>query len=154
MRWSQTYKARSGHHDTIDTVDTMGAKSPGALHSVNTVKSVTSGNGGDMAARAAGQTSHSVHSVYSVMGAEGKEAASLPFINDPAERAAIQAEAMPVRHLRPRAAGQGHPKPGDYCGCCKGSLWWTEIETPKGWRCCMCHPPAHLEPGQFRAVAT
>ncbi len=72
-----------------------------------------------------------------------------PFVDDPIER-----EAMPVRHLRPRAAGHGHPQPGDYCGCCKGSLWWTETETPKGWRCCCCHPPAHLEPGQFRAMAT
>jgi hypothetical protein len=77
-----------------------------------------------------------------------------PFVDDPEERAAIQAEALPVRHLRPRAAGQGQPQPGDYCGCCKGSLWWTEAEAPKGWRCCCCHPPAHLAPGQFRAVAT
>jgi hypothetical protein len=79
-----------------------------------------------------------------------------PFADDPEERAAIEAEALPVRRLRPRAAGPGQPQPGDYCGCCKGSLWWTETEaeTPKGWRCCCCHPPAHLAPGQFRAVAT
>jgi hypothetical protein len=81
---------------------------------------------------------------------------AIPFADDPEERAAIEAEALPVRRLRPRAAGPGQPQPGDYCGCCKGSLWWTETEaeTPKGWRCCCCHPPAHLAPGQFRAVAT
>ena len=77
-----------------------------------------------------------------------------PFVDDPEERAAIQAGAMPVRHLRPRVAGQGQPQPGDYCGCCRGQLWWAETDTPKGWRCCRCHPPGHLQAGQFRAVAT
>ena len=77
-----------------------------------------------------------------------------PFADDAEERAAIQAEAVPVRHLRPRTAGQGQPQPGDYCGGCRGQLWWTETEAPKGWRCCCCHPPQHLQAGQFRAVAT
>lgn len=76
------------------------------------------------------------------------------FDPDPIERAAIEAEAMPVRRLRARAAGTGQPQPGDFCGCCAGAVWWIEAEAPKGWRCCCCHPPAHLQPGQFRALAT
>ena len=79
-----------------------------------------------------------------------------PFVNDPIERAAIQAEAegLPVRHLRSRYVGDNEPQPGDYCGCCHASLWWTETEEPKGWRCSRCHPPAHLQVGHFRVVAT
>jgi hypothetical protein len=89
---------------------------------------------------------------------ETNESTSQPFVDDPAERAAIQAEAMPVRRIRKRmmswARADDEPQPGDYCGCCKGSLWWTETETPKGWRCHWCHPPVHLPPGAFRVVAT
>ena len=77
-----------------------------------------------------------------------------PIDPDPIERAAIEAEAMPVRRLRARAAGTGQPQPGDFCGRCAGAVWWIEAEAPKGWRCCCCHPPAHLRPGQFRALAT
>ena len=98
------------------------------------------------------------HSGCATVSPVGQIAASepdnRPFVDDPIERAAIQAEAMPVRHLRPRVAGQGQPQPGDYCGCCRGQLWWAETDTPKGWRCCRCHPPGHLQAGQFRAVAT
>lgn len=46
------------------------------------------------------------------------------------------------------------PQPGDVCGCCGGSKWWTSSPTPDGWCCCRCHPPCHLQPGEFRAVAT
>ena len=79
-----------------------------------------------------------------------------PFIDDPIERAAIQAEAdgKPVQRLRSRYVGDNEPQPGDYCGCCHSSLWWTEAEEPKGWRCSRCHPPANLQAGHFRVVAT
>jgi hypothetical protein len=81
-----------------------------------------------------------------------------PFVTDPLERAAIQAEPMPVQSLRKRpvswARAADEPAPGDVCGCCASRLWWTETDAPKGWRCACCHPPAHLQPGQFRAVAT
>jgi len=78
--------------------------------------------------------------------------------DDPIERAAIQAEAMPVRRTRKRmmswAQAEDIPKPGDYCGCCSGSLWWSDTDPPRGWCCTTCHPPCHLQAGQFRAVAT
>jgi hypothetical protein len=81
-----------------------------------------------------------------------------PFVNDPIERAAIQAEHLPARRLNKRSPSWSNPtdepQPGDFCACCYGSLWWIETETPKGWRCCQCYGPAHLQPGAFRAVAT
>ncbi len=89
---------------------------------------------------------------------ETNENISRPFVNDPIERAAIQAEAMPVRHIRKRHPAwhdaTDEPQPGDRCGCCAASIWWTETANPKGWRCHWCHPPAHLQPSAFRAVAT
>ena len=81
-----------------------------------------------------------------------------PFITDPIERAAIQAEALPVRRIRKRpvswARPDDEPAPGDYCGCCSGLLWWIDTDPPRGWRCACCYPPCHLQAGQFRAVAT
>jgi hypothetical protein len=42
------------------------------------------------------------------------------------------------------------PPPGAWCGCCgrrvgrSGGRWWREAVEPTGWRCGICHPPAHL----------
>lgn len=101
-----------------------------------------------------------------------------PFVDDPEERAAIQAEAVCTtqpntangipdreevhdkapegdalqrRHLTPYS-GDGEPTQGAWCGCCHSSRWWTETQDSKGWRCNMCHPPAHLKAGQFKIV--
>ena len=80
-----------------------------------------------------------------------------PFVTDLVERAAIQAEAMPVRRERKRpvswAPAEDCPAPGDFCGGCAGQLWWRDTDPPRGWCCCACHPPAHLLPEQFRVVA-
>jgi hypothetical protein len=50
------------------------------------------------------------------------------------------------------------PRPGDRCGCCgrhgSGGRWWTERTTPKGWRCCRCHPAVHLPAGAVIEVRT
>ncbi len=77
---------------------------------------------------------------------------------DPVERAAIQAEAVPVLRLRKRHVSWSNagdePAPGDYCGCCSGQLFWCDTDPPRGWRCCRCHRPCLLEAGQFRVVAT
>jgi len=81
-----------------------------------------------------------------------------PFVTDPVERAAIQAEAQPVRRIRKRpvswARADDEPAPGDYCGCCSGSLFWSDTDPPRGWCCTTCHPPCHLQVGQFRVLAT
>ncbi len=86
------------------------------------------------------------------------EPGNRPFVDDPEERAAIQTEAMPVRRIRKRMTSwvqaSDEPQPGDHCGCCSGSLWWTQSEAPRGWCCCRCRPPVHLPPGAFRVVAT
>ena len=103
-----------------------------------------------------------------------------PFVDDPEERAAIQAEAVRTtqlnttnsapshevmndtapeadalqrRHLTPYS-GNAKPTQGAWCGCCQSSRWWTETQDPKGWRCQMCHPPAHLKAEQFQIVRT
>lgn len=74
------------------------------------------------------------------------------------ERSAIQAEALPARRERKRpvswARAEDCPAPGDFCGCCAGQLWWSDTALPRGWRCCTCHPPVHLEDGQFRVAAS
>ena len=79
-------------------------------------------------------------------------------LEDSVERAAIQAEDQPVRRLRKRpiswARADDEPAPGDFCGCCSGSLWWSDTDPPHSWCCTTCHPPAHLQIGQFRVVAT
>jgi hypothetical protein len=36
------------------------------------------------------------------------------------------------------------PTAADTCSCCRRSAWWTERNTPRGWRCMTCHPPLHL----------
>lgn len=46
------------------------------------------------------------------------------------------------------------PRPGVWCGCCRGGRWWCEASGPRGWRCRTCHPPAHLGPGDVCEVAT
>jgi hypothetical protein len=50
------------------------------------------------------------------------------------------------------------PPPGAWCGCCRiqknGGRWWTEVASPKGWRCWVCHPPAHLRPGEVAEQRT
>jgi hypothetical protein len=134
MRWSQAYKARTDHRDTMDT---LGAQAP--------------------------EPGQSVKSVKSVIGAKNDNATQpppgdAPFIDDPVERAATEAEHLPVRNVRKRnvswTPSSDEPAPGDYCACCGSHLWWTETTAPKGWRCTRCHPPAHLEAGGFRAVAT
>lgn len=103
--------------------------------------------------RAAGQPGHSVNNVNIVTGA-----ANPLFFDDAVERAAIRAEALPVRRTRKRMVSWADPadvpQPGDYCGCCSGALWWTDATPPRGWCCTTCHPPAHLEAGQFRVAAT
>jgi hypothetical protein len=77
---------------------------------------------------------------------------------DAIERAAIQAEDTPARRLRKRdvswSRSDDAPAPGDYCACCSGSLWWTETAVSSGWRCCQCHPSAHLQAAQLTVVAT
>jgi hypothetical protein len=89
---------------------------------------------------------------------KGGNSENRPFVDDPEERAAIQAEALPVQRRRKRmmswAQPEDVPKPGDYCGCCEGQIWWTSAPVADGWCCCRCHPPACMEPGTFRAVAT
>ena len=82
---------------------------------------------------------------------------AVPFADDAEERAAIEAEDMPVRRTRKRMVSWANPddipQPGDYCGCCSGALWWTTTATD-GWCCCCCHPPAHLKPPEYRVIAT
>lgn len=46
------------------------------------------------------------------------------------------------------------PRPGAWCGCCRGKRWWREAADPQGWCCWTCHPPAHLGPGDVCEVAT
>lgn len=78
--------------------------------------------------------------------------------NDNPDPTATQTEPVSLPSMRKRpvswSRAAGDPQPGDHCGCCVGRLWWTETEDPKGWRCTACHPPAHLQAGEFRAVAT
>ena len=107
-------------------------------------------------------------------------APNVPCVDAPEERAAIQAEAIRTtqlnttsgvadreavcdrapeadalqrQHLTPYS-GDAKPTQGAWCGCCRLSRWWTETQDPKGWRCHMCHPPAHLQAGQFKIVQT
>ncbi len=71
--------------------------------------------------------------------------------------APFQPEAAPARrHKRSPAwpAPDDEPQPGDFCACCHGLLWWIETDAPKGWRCCRCYGPSHLQAGQFRVMAT
>lgn len=78
------------------------------------------------------------------------------------ERAAIIAEGehsnatAPVPHKLPPSWADAsiNPTAGARCHCCKGSRWWCEAVNPSGWRCAGCHPPDHLQAGQFRVVAT
>jgi hypothetical protein len=44
------------------------------------------------------------------------------------------------------------PQPGDTCGSCRGSRFWTEATNPRGWRCATCHPPLHLPPFAVRRL--
>ncbi len=89
---------------------------------------------------------------------DNAEPGDRPFVNDPVERAAIQAEAMPVQRIRKRMVSWTRPddvpQQGDYCGCCSGSLFWSDTYLPRGWCCTQCHPPVHLQAGQFRVMAT
>lgn len=123
-RWSETYKARALPHDAVDTVDTVPPGPRPPPYCVNTVNSVTPS----------------------------------PDVFAAIERAAIQAEAIPVRLLRKRpvswARAEDEPADGDFCGCCAGSLWWSDTDPPRGWCCTTCHPPCDLQAGQFRVVAT
>lgn len=78
--------------------------------------------------------------------------------DDVAERAAIQAEALPVRRLRSRpmswAQAEDIPSPGDFCGCCAGALWWEAVPHRDGWHCAYCRSPSHLPAEKVRVVAT
>lgn len=75
------------------------------------------------------------------------------------ERAAIQAEgtdaplvSMP-HDLPPSWADPTiEPTTGARCRCCRGSTWWIEATTSRGWRCVSCHPPDHLPPDRRRII--
>jgi len=130
-RWSQTYKMRSGSYANIDNMDIIGGQQPERGHNVNNVNIVTPRPALDRHANIA---------------------------DDAIERAAIQAEALPVRRLHKRMVSwanmNDNPMPGDFCGCCFGALWWTAAPKANGWCCARCHPPAHLEAGQYEVRAT
>lgn len=123
-RWSEAYKSRAISRDTVDTADNAPPKTGLVPGSVNTVNSVMAS----------------------------------PEVFAAIECAAIQAEGLPVRRERKRpvswAQVEDEPAPGDFCGCCAGALWWSDTDPPRGWCCTICHPPCHLQPGQFRVVAT
>jgi hypothetical protein len=152
-RWSETYKSKMPTSDNIDRIDNMkrAAGQPG--HSVNIVNNVTVEGNESGAATAAVAASYNVNTVNIVTGT-----ANLLSFDDAVERAAIRAEALLVRRTRKRMVSWSNPadlpQPGDYCGCCSGALWWTDAATPRGWCCTTCHPPVHLEAGQFRVVGT
>jgi hypothetical protein len=77
---------------------------------------------------------------------------------------ALAADGPPVPEPEHRAAVAGHlavgmqrpptwanvsltPPPGAWCAACRGGRWWTERGPVRGgWRCIVCHPPAHLRP--------
>ncbi len=127
-RWGETYRARMKARDNVDIIDKVPPPSPARPQIVKIVNNVSGGEPENDAAFEA------------------------------AERAAIQAEAVPVRRLRKRhvswSRAEDEPAPGDYCGCCSGQLFWCKTDPPRGWRCSTCHPPCHLLAGQFRVVAT
>ncbi len=60
----------------------------------------------------------------------------------------------------PSWVGDTPPPPGAWCSCCcrhapqEGGRWWTERESPRGWRCCTCYPPSHLRADAVREVRT
>ena len=136
-RWSEAFKALSSN-DTADTADTN-PRSEGRRVFVSAESAVSQGNGNQN------------------VGGESMSIDSAPYVDDPIERAAIEAEDKPARRVRKRpvswARSDDEPAPGDFCGCCAGLLWWSNTDPPRGWCCCTCHPPAHLQPGQFRVVA-
>lgn len=138
-RWSQAYKARYPLADTVDTVDTV--------QSVEVVRPYTV---------------NSVNSVNSVIRQkpENDPASDAAFLAT--ERAAIVAESLlgdatatsphmlPVSWSDPRI----EPTPGACCHCCRGNRWWSDTAPSSGWRCAVCHPPAHLTAGQFHEIKT
>lgn len=77
---------------------------------------------------------------------------------DAVEAAAIAVQDVPVERRRKRMVSWADPadvpQPGDFCGCCSGSLWWTRASVADGWCCCACHPATHLVPGQYVVRAT
>jgi hypothetical protein len=101
---------------------------------------------------------HTVNNVNNVThGESDSEAAFLA-----TERAALMAEgerldarAVVPHRLPPSWAEVAiEPTAGASCVCCRGGRWWTEAESPKGWRCCICHPPMHLPAESRREIVT
>jgi hypothetical protein len=46
------------------------------------------------------------------------------------------------------------PPVASWCNCCHGRRWWCEAAAPRGWRCCVCHPPDHLGADEIRRFLT
>jgi transposase len=46
------------------------------------------------------------------------------------------------------------PSISDWCSCCRGQRWWSEVIAPRGWRCWQCHPPSHLDAETVREMRT
>jgi hypothetical protein len=134
-RWSARYRAFYTA-DTVDTVDTVHGIAGSPPYSVNSVNSVTKKN------------------IVSDAGAGAGSPLDRPFSDDAEERAAIQAEALPVEQIAIYTQRDRPPQPGEFCGGCRGRIFWTEVAASKGWRCCRCHGPAHLVAGEWQAVAT
>lgn len=135
-RWSEAYKARALTSDSVDSVDNVPTPPAANPHSVNKVNSVT---------------------VSSPLDDAASDAAF-----EATERAAIIAERQHgdararIVHKLPPAWGDVAvmPTAGARCYCCRGARWWCEAVEPSGWRCAVCHPPGHLEPGNFLEVVT
>ena len=52
------------------------------------------------------------------------------------------------------ADGSRRPLPGDWCGCCLGSTWWSHRNGERGWCCSTCHPPSGLGEASIVTVGT
>lgn len=134
-RWSEAFKAKASISDRVDIIDNMPRPLPAPGNNVN--------------------------SVNNVIGADTENEAG-DAVMEATERTAIMAESLysnaaaPVPHKLPPnwADALIMPTAGARCHCCKGSRWWCETVKPSGWRCAVCHPPAHLAAGQFREVTT
>lgn len=59
------------------------------------------------------------------------------------DQAVMVAGLLHVARMRPTSWSDpaALPSRGCFCSRCKGQLWWTEREEPKGWRCTACLPP-------------
>ena len=69
----------------------------------------------------------------------------LPFLPEPAERAAGAACARPPSWSEVEDA----PEHGDRC-VCGGNQWWRHARPPHGWWCAECHPLLHTKGGTVK----